>query len=253
MNSLNLLFYALQHALLCPDSNSYLAHIAPSLLLSFFPPTAVLFFSNSPPYSLYLFSSLLLPCSTPSPLLLHRFCQSLRPALTACCRRSPVCLRFTRWTHSSLSPFLPRRVPRWLRSPFAGWASGGKPWWRLLLGSCWSWSWWFSFLCWWVLLAQVAQLAAAVTSRCWAPAGWFATPSPAPARRVQKQIQSPQVHRSTKMQIWAITVLAHPCRLTAITVHKEVQDIRASLDPQGHLESQAHQVPRDHREIVWTL
>lgn len=45
------------------------------------------------------------------------------------------------------SPFPPRRVPRWQRSLFPGWASGGRPWWQLLLGSCWSWFWWSSSLC----------------------------------------------------------------------------------------------------------
>lgn len=79
---------------------------------------------------------------------------------------SSSCLCFVRWTHFPQSPFLPRRVPRWQRSPFPGWASGGRPWWQLLWGSCWSWFWWSSYLCWSAPLAQVAQMTVRATMRC---------------------------------------------------------------------------------------
>ncbi|TKS89692.1 hypothetical protein D9C73_023820 [Collichthys lucidus] len=69
----------------------------------------------------------------------------------------------------------------------------------------------------------------------------------------QEQIQQPQAYRWTMTRIWVITALAHRCLLTVLMAHKANQDVRASLDPQDHLESQAHLDPRDHREIVWTL
>lgn len=171
-------------------------------------------------------------------------------------RGSSVCLRFARWTHSSQSPFPPRRVPRWLHSPFLGWASGGRPWWQLLLGSCWSWSWWSSSLCWSAPLARVVMTVQA-TTRCWAHAAWFVTPSPAQAQRaqvcMQEQTQRPQACRWTATPAWVITASAHHCLPTVPMAHKANQDARGSLDPQDLLESQAHQDPKDHREMVWTL
>lgn len=109
-----------------PDSSSCLA---PSLLLSCLllqPSSSPLTLHPTPSISLS-FSSLLVPPtpphpprSTPSPFTPTPLCQSLRAVLPARCRRSSVRLRFSRWTHSTLSPFPPRRAPRWLRSPFPG-------------------------------------------------------------------------------------------------------------------------------------
>lgn len=95
---------------------------------------------------------------------------------------SSSCLRFARWTQSPphpQPPFQPRRVPGWQRSPFPGWASGERPWWQLQWGSCWSCFWWSSSLCSSAPSARAARTTASATMRCWAPAGWCATPSPA--------------------------------------------------------------------------
>lgn len=57
----------------CPDSNSYLAHIAPSFCLFFLLLPSSCSLTLHPAPSISLFSSLLVPCSTPSFLLLHCF------------------------------------------------------------------------------------------------------------------------------------------------------------------------------------
>lgn len=72
MNSLDFLFYASQSALLCSDSSSSSTSFLPSCPFLSYCLSPLLLLSPLLPLALS-FSSLLVPCSTPSLLLLYRF------------------------------------------------------------------------------------------------------------------------------------------------------------------------------------
>lgn len=112
-----------------PALTQMVAHSLHSSLL-FFPLSSCLTLSlRLSSYSLSSLSQSLSSLDHFGPLLLSlsltptQLCHTLIPALPGHhlhYRGSSLYLRFARWTHSPQSPFPPRRVPRWQRSPFPG-------------------------------------------------------------------------------------------------------------------------------------